>query len=144
MVAIIETTTLVPYHSIKSLQLIWRSATRRFHLRVPHLQLSSSDLTMMRGYQITIPTTHQCPIPSNVPLFSRFWNWDLSLPSECYPTWYSESVVHSLGVLLPTNMLGSPTSSNQLSTGCHRNRKLASHCTNNGSIMHGYLQILCI
>ena len=35
----------------KSLQLIWRSGTRRFHLLVPDLQLSSSDLTRMTGHQ---------------------------------------------------------------------------------------------
>ena len=30
----------------KSLQLIWRSGTRRWNLRVPHFQISCSDLTM--------------------------------------------------------------------------------------------------
>ena len=34
---------------IKSLQLIWRSGTRRFDLRVPDLQTSCSDLIRMRG-----------------------------------------------------------------------------------------------
>ena len=39
------TTELVPYHVVKSLQLIWCSGTRRFHLRVPDLQMCCSDLT---------------------------------------------------------------------------------------------------
>ena len=45
LVAITGTTILVPYHAAKSLQLIWGSGTRRFHLRVPNLQMSCSDLT---------------------------------------------------------------------------------------------------
>ena len=36
---------LVLYHVVKSLQLIWRLGTRRFHLRVLNLQMSCSDLT---------------------------------------------------------------------------------------------------
>ena len=36
---------LVPCHVVKSLQLIWRLGTRRWNLRVPHLQVSGSDLT---------------------------------------------------------------------------------------------------
>ena len=31
---------LVPSHAVKTLQLIWRTGTRRFHLRVPDLQMS--------------------------------------------------------------------------------------------------------
>ena len=38
-------TILTPYHVVKSLQLIWRFGTRRFHPRVPDLQMSCSDLT---------------------------------------------------------------------------------------------------
>ena len=38
-------TRIVPYLKVKSLQLIWRSGTRRFHLRVPDLQMSCNDLT---------------------------------------------------------------------------------------------------
>ena len=45
LVAITGTTILTPYHIIKSLQLIWISGTRRFHLRVPDLPKSCSDLT---------------------------------------------------------------------------------------------------
>ena len=44
-VAIFGATILVPYHVVKSLQLIWRPGTRRFHLRVPGLQMSCRDLT---------------------------------------------------------------------------------------------------
>ena len=43
--AITRTTILVPCHVVKSLQLIWRSGTRRFYLRVPDLQMSCRDLT---------------------------------------------------------------------------------------------------
>ena len=45
LAAIVGATILVPCHVIKSLQLIWRSGTRRFNLRVPDLQMSCSDLT---------------------------------------------------------------------------------------------------
>ena len=38
-------TILVPYHVVKSLQLIWKSGIRRFHLRVSDLQMSFRDLT---------------------------------------------------------------------------------------------------
>ena len=44
LVAIAGTTVLVPCHIVKSLLLIWRSGTRRFHLQVPDLQMSCSDL----------------------------------------------------------------------------------------------------
>ena len=37
---------LVPCHVLKSLQLIRRWGTRRWKLRVPHLQISYSDLTL--------------------------------------------------------------------------------------------------
>ena len=40
-----DTTVLVSSRGVKSLQLIWRSGTRRFHLRVPDLQMSRGDLT---------------------------------------------------------------------------------------------------
>ena len=44
LAAIPGTSNLVACHFVKSLQLIWRSSTRRFHLRVPDLQMSCSDL----------------------------------------------------------------------------------------------------
>ena len=46
MAVIIGTTAVVRYQKfeVKLLQLIWRSGTRRFHLRVPDLQMSCSDL----------------------------------------------------------------------------------------------------
>ena len=43
LAAIAGATILVPCHVVKSLQLIWRSGTFRFRLRVPHLQMSCSD-----------------------------------------------------------------------------------------------------
>ena len=42
-----------------NLQLIWRSGTRRFHLLVPDLHMSCSDLTRMRGYQNSSHNGHQ-------------------------------------------------------------------------------------
>ena len=42
---------LVPCPQVNSLQLIWRSGTRRWNLRVPDLQMSCNDLTRMWGYQ---------------------------------------------------------------------------------------------
>ena len=38
-------TILTPCHVVKSLKLVWRFGTRRFHPRVPDLQMSCSDLT---------------------------------------------------------------------------------------------------
>ena len=45
LVAVCGTNILVPCHVIKYLQLIWRSGTRRWNLRVPDLQMSCSNLT---------------------------------------------------------------------------------------------------
>ena len=45
LAAITESTILVPYLQVRSLQLIWRLGTRRFHLRVPNLQKSCRDFT---------------------------------------------------------------------------------------------------
>ena len=42
-------------HVVKSLQLNWRSGTRRFHLRVPDLQMSCSDLTKRWGTRRVAP-----------------------------------------------------------------------------------------
>ena len=36
---------MVPYHEVKSLQLIWRLGTCRFHLQVPDIQVFCSNLT---------------------------------------------------------------------------------------------------
>ena len=41
-----------PYHLVKSLQLVWRSGTSRFHLLVPDLQASWSDLTSYETHSI--------------------------------------------------------------------------------------------
>ena len=47
------TSKLVPYHLIKSLRFIWRSGTRRYHLRVPHLQMSSrSGYSVEEGWRL--------------------------------------------------------------------------------------------
>ena len=60
LAAISGTTKLVPYHSVKSLQLIWRWGTCRFHLQVPHLQMSWSNLIMIRRYQDRSPSNYDC------------------------------------------------------------------------------------
>ena len=57
LVDITGTTKLIPFHSVKSLQLIWRSGTRRFHLRVPDRQMSRSDLTKMGRVTSTLTIT---------------------------------------------------------------------------------------
>ena len=54
-VAINETTILVPYLQIKSLQLFWRLGIRRWNLRVPDLQMSCRDLTQRQGTRIATP-----------------------------------------------------------------------------------------
>ena len=61
------------YNLVKSLQLIWRLGTCRFHLRVPDIQMDCSDLTKMRGYQFSSPINgHQvdmtCLIGSQWPV----------------------------------------------------------------------------
>ena len=49
------TTLLVPYLYVKSLQLVWRSGSHRFHLRVPYLQVSCKDLIICQGTRIAPP-----------------------------------------------------------------------------------------
>ena len=56
LVAIAGTTILVPCHVVKTLQLIRRSGTRRWNLRVPDLQMSYSDLTLKIGHQDSSPS----------------------------------------------------------------------------------------
>ena len=52
LVATIGTTILVPYHWVKSLQLIGRSGTRRWNLRVPDLPMSCGDWNTWQGTRI--------------------------------------------------------------------------------------------
>ena len=52
LVVITGTAILVPNLEVMSLQLIWRSGTRRFHLCVPSLQMSYRDLTTWQGTRI--------------------------------------------------------------------------------------------
>ena len=47
--------------AVKSLQLIWRSGTRRFHLRVPDLQNELQRLDYMTGYQDSVVTQQWLP-----------------------------------------------------------------------------------
>ena len=61
----IKTSILVPYLQVKSRQLIWKPGTRRRNLRVPDLQMNTSDLTRMGGYQqITSIDDQQTKCPS--------------------------------------------------------------------------------
>ena len=55
LVAITGIAIMVPYLWVKSLQLIWRSGTRRWNLRVPDLQMSCRDLTVWQGTKIIAP-----------------------------------------------------------------------------------------
>ena len=48
--------TLVPWHVVKSLKLVWRSSTRRWNLRVPDHQMSCCDLTLKIGHQDSSPS----------------------------------------------------------------------------------------
>ena len=54
LVTIAGTTILVPYRQVKWLQLIWRSGTRtrRFHLRVPDLQMNCRNVTTWQGIKV--------------------------------------------------------------------------------------------
>ena len=54
LVVISGTTKLVLYRLVKSLQLIWRSGTRRWNLRVPNLQMSCSNMIRMRWCQDSV------------------------------------------------------------------------------------------
>ena len=69
VVDINETIILVPYFLMKLLRLIWRPGTRRFHLRVPGLQMSSSGMAMMRWYQDRNPENSRKPTCP----FSLYW-----------------------------------------------------------------------
>ena len=44
-----------PVIIVKTLQLIWRSGTRRWNLREPDLQMSHSDLTKWEGTNLVAP-----------------------------------------------------------------------------------------
>ena len=55
LAALIRTIVLVSYRQVKSLQLIWRSGTRRWHLRVPDLQVSCSDLIEIQDTRAVVP-----------------------------------------------------------------------------------------
>ena len=51
LVAINGTTKPTPYHSVKSLQLIWRLGTDRRNLWIPNLHMSNSNLIKMTRWQ---------------------------------------------------------------------------------------------
>ena len=55
LVAIAGATLLVSCHVINSPQLIWWLSTRRFHLRVPNIQMNCGDLNSRKGMGIVVP-----------------------------------------------------------------------------------------
>ena len=76
------------YHCVKSVQLIWRSGTRRFHLRVPDLQMSCRDLTTWQGTRIVASVI---VVRWNAPSFThRSLMWCDS-KAYCWPRQISET-----------------------------------------------------
>ena len=55
---------------LRSLQLIWRSGTGRFHLRVPDLQISCRDFTTRQGTSVSCP---QQWLPGDMPYLLCTW-----------------------------------------------------------------------
>ena len=77
LVAVTKTTILVPYHFVRSLQLIWRLGTRRWKVYGHPIfrWLSSSDLTEWVGTSLVAPVmTTRATSPIAV------------LKGPCYPT----------------------------------------------------------
>ena len=65
LVSINGTTCVVPYLQVRSMQLIWRSGTHSWNLRVPVLQMNCSDWTEWQGTGRVVPvmaTWMTCPI----------------------------------------------------------------------------------
>ena len=81
LVAITGIFILVSYLLVKSLQLIGRSGTRRFHLRVPDLQMSYWDLiASWWSHQMKILSTLLALCAGNAPVTVEF-------PSQRSVTW---------------------------------------------------------
>ena len=71
---------LVHYLKVKSLQLTWRSGTRRWNLRVPDLQMSCRDLTPCQGTRIEAP----CIGSQMTCLIAKNWSrWSQSIVVDC-------------------------------------------------------------
>ena len=80
LVAITRTVILVPYLSVKSLQLIWGLGTRRWNLRVPDLQMSCSDLLTKSRYQDSYSSNgHQVTYPTDGASLCDSQCWSLAL-----------------------------------------------------------------
>ena len=65
---VIAGATDTPCHVVKSLGLIQRPGTTRYHLRVPDLPMSCSDWTCRQGTRIVVPiiaTRMTCPVRTN-------------------------------------------------------------------------------
>ena len=78
----------------KSLQLIWRSGTRRFHLRVSDLQMSFRDLTSWQDTRTVVPAKAVAEL--NAPFLSRPRDTWLYF----YP-WCHEGLIPTVGCLYP-------------------------------------------
>ena len=64
LVATAGTIILVPYHEVKSLQLIWRSGTRRIHLRGARSSNELQWFDLMTGHQDSSSSNgHQVDMP---------------------------------------------------------------------------------
>ena len=61
LVAIIGTTILVPYHYIKSLQLICGSGRRKCHFQRPNIQMRSIDLATWEHTRVVAPAMGLLP-----------------------------------------------------------------------------------
>ena len=83
LVAITGTTIPVPNLQVKLLQLIWRLGTRRFHLRVPDLQMSCSHLTECIDTHLVAPV--MATRATDIPYFT-----------VCRPHWSSVSDIVSI------------------------------------------------
>ena len=72
---------LIPCHTVKSLQLIWRSGTRRWNLRVPDLLMSCSDLVEIKGAGMIIPVM---AVKVTWPILTWWWKFS-GLFGYCQP-----------------------------------------------------------
>ena len=97
---------VLSYDVLKSLQLFWRSGTRRWNLRVPNLQLSCSDLTVRYGTRMVVPvlaTRVTCPIDlSDHCCWRILWITWMIRWSEINPVWFQLTwrIMTSVGFVL--------------------------------------------
>ena len=102
LVAITEITNPIHYHLVKLSQLIWISDTRRFHLRVPDLQMSCCNLTRRRGYQDRSPRNgrQEACLISIEPSAWAFWQMNDMMRPGLRPALLYNDGSHWLGASL--------------------------------------------